>query len=1058
MKKTLSSVRLRLLLSFALVSSFAVIVALTASYSFNEVGKSLDLISSQRMPAVISAGEMARSVENIVSAAPRLLNSRDEEEKKRVRQQLDNDLESLNRLLSTLKSKLNTEELEVISPAVTTLRNNLNRLDAVIGKTFELEHEKGELLEKLEKSYISFERTLAPRLLRANARLKQLLNATGRNQPIDVNELVEVTSRLQPLQQLQKEVQTLRDGLLKIAYEADQNSLELLSFPLQRSQNRAYLLLDELSDETDAALKPELEAILEFVSADMSIMSQRLFELKMLESGNLVAQENKMLSQQLTNAVEQLVNSALVDIHSANNAAQKLQRDSQIFMLGVVGLAVLCSILIVVFYIDHRIVRRLRSLGDNMSSIAGGNLQGEIIDSAYDEISQMARALEVFRKTAIEVEQYNIREIYEARIQLNNAIESISEGFCLFDKDDRLLLQNSKYRNLFGLEETHIGDSFESLLNRALSSRIESGENRDKYFKERLEHHRNPDGPFIQQLQDGTWLRINERKTENHGTVAIYSDITEIIQHEQVLGEAIRERDLSLGNLEAVMDAIDYGILFLDKDLKVSSINRAFQQIWGLGIDDITNAKNYRDIFSLDFGDNVDYADGDNWDKYVKKRIAEVKKGSISRHEIRTQNGKFILHQCVALADDSRMLAYYDITPLKRVEADLRQSQERYALALIGANEALWEWETNNTEIYVSQRFHEIANLPADQKGLSGDKWLSLAHPDDREQIKETLISHVKGENDYFDIEYRLLGPDKAYRWVQHRGAGLRDKNGWVYRMAGSVGDIEDRKRLEFTLREAKDIAEQNSLFKSQFIANMSHELRTPLNAIIGITEMLCEDVAEEGPEAFAEPLTRVSRAGTHLLSLINDVLDLSRIEADKLDLFPEHFEIEPLLNDVVIAVQHLIQQNNNELHLEVTEKVKFIFSDPLRFRQIVLNLLTNASKFTQNGDIHLRASCETTKNGEWLDLVVSDTGIGIEDDFLDKLFVEFAQEDSSTTRKFGGSGLGLTISQKLCNMMGGEISVKSTVGVGTTFIVRLPAIPSRYSDSEMLVMQERRR
>ncbi|MCP4432093.1 MAG: hybrid sensor histidine kinase/response regulator, partial [Gammaproteobacteria bacterium] len=262
--------------------------------------------------------------------------------------------------------------------------------------------------------------------------------------------------------------------------------------------------------------------------------------------------------------------------------------------------------------------------------------------------------------------------------------------------------------------------------------------------------------------------------------------------------------------------------------------------------------------------------------------------------------------------------------------------------------------------------------------------------------------------------------------------------------------------RLEFTLRDAKDAAEQNSRFKSQFIANMSHELRTPLNAIIGITEMLREDVAEDGPEAFVEPLTRVSRAGKHLLNLINDVLDLSRIEAGKLDLFPEHFEIETLLNDAIITTQHLIQQNNNKLHLEVAEEVKSIFSDPLRFRQIVLNLLTNASKFTQNGDIHLRASCETNDDGDWLDLVVSDTGIGIEDAFLDKLFIEFAQEDSSATRKFGGTGLGLTISQRLCSMMGGEISVESTIGVGTTFTVRLPAIPSRYPNTEMAAKQSR--
>ena len=684
MKIALASVRLRLLLSFALVSSFAIIVALAASYSFDEVGQGLELITSKRMPAALGAEEMARSVERIVSTAPRLLSVRDEREKKRVRQQLDIELEALKGLLATLRNKFNAQELEVIAPAVATLQDNLDKLDAVVGKAFRLARQKEELLERLEKNFISFERTMAPRLLRANARLTQLLNASKQNQLVDTNELIEVTRSLQPLQQLQQEMQTQRDGLLKVAYEPGQNNLPLLSFPLQRSQNRAYLLLNELPDTTDAALRPRIEAIFEFLSGDNNIISLRASELEALQQGDQFAEENKVLSQQLTLAVDQLVNSALADIDNANNAALKLQRDSQVFMLAVVLLAVLCSILIVVFYIDRRIVRRLKLLSDNMSSIARGNLQEEIVDSAHDEIAQMARALEVFRKTALEVEQFNLHEINEARLQVNNAIESISEGFCLFDKDDRLLLQNNKYRSLFGLDQVHIGTSFEELLKRALESRIESGEDLQQYFEERLKHHRNPTGPFIQKLQDGTWLRITERKTENHGTVAIYSDITEIKQHEQALDDAIGERDKSLGNLEAVMDSIDYGILFLDKDLNVSSANRAFHDIWGLDKHEISGAKTYRDVFNLNYGDSVVDASDQSWQEYVDKRIARVAQGSISRHEINTRNGKFILHECVALADGSRMLAYYDITPLKQVEADLRQSRERYALALNG--------------------------------------------------------------------------------------------------------------------------------------------------------------------------------------------------------------------------------------------------------------------------------------------------------------------------------------------------------------------------------------
>jgi len=1056
MKLALSSLRLRLLLSFALVSSFAIIVALAASFSFNKVGLGLQLITTQGMPAAVSAGEMARSVENIVATTPELLNARDDKEKSRIREQLDAELADLKRLLATLQNALDAQDFEIISPAVTTLQENLDKLDAAVGEVLQHAVVKDELLRQLEKDYTAFERAIAPRLLRANARLLQLLNASKNNQPIDIDEFVRVTRSAQPLQQLQLEVQTLREGLLKVAHEPQQNNLQILSFPLQRSLQHSNELLDQLPDDSIAALRPRIDAIFQYLSGDQSILSQRSGELSAITHGRQFAEENKVLSLQLSKAVGHLVDNALADIDNANNEALKVQRDSQAFMLVVVLLAIMCSMLIVWLYVDKRIVRRLKLLSDSMSSIAGGNLQERIVDPGQDEIAQMAAALEIFRKTAIEMEQLSHNEISQARIQLNNAIESISEGFCLFDKNDKLVLQNNKYRDMFGLEETHIGTSFESLLKKALSSRIEAGEDVEEYFSNRLKHHQNPPGPFFQKLQNGTWIRITERKTENHGTVAIYSDITEIKQREEALAHAINDRDKSLGSLEAVMNAIDYGILFLDKDLNVGSTNRAFRQIWGISNEDMNSAKTYRDIFNLGFEEDIAELNYSSWKEYTDASIAEVKKGSIAPHELNTRSGKTILRQCVAIPDGSRMLTFFDITQLKRVESDLRHSEERYALALNGANEALWEWETGNTEIYVSRRFHEFADWAADQDRISRDQWFSLVHPQDREEIKKALVEHMKGKQDYFDVEYRLLGPDKVYRWVRHRGAGLRREDGWVYRMSGSIGEIESRKQLEFTLRDSKDIAEQNSRFKSQFIANMSHELRTPLNAIIGITEMLREDVEEEGPETFIDPLTRVSRAGKHLLNLINDVLDLSRIEAGKLSLYPEHIEIETVLNDAIVTTQHLIQQNNNQIHLEVTEEVKSIYSDPLRFRQIVLNLLTNASKFTQNGHIHLRARCETTGEGDWLDLVVSDTGIGIEEDFLDKLFHEFAQEDSSATRRFGGTGLGLTICQRLCSMMGGEINVESTAGVGTTFTVRLPAIVSRYTEAEILANQAR--
>jgi PAS domain S-box-containing protein len=877
----------------------------------------------------------------------------------------------------------------------------------------------------------------------------QLQNALSDDQPVDTEKLLEATNALQPLQLLHFEMRSFYDNLLRVASETRRNDLALLEFPAERSRDRALAILASLPEEVRVSLLAQMESVFQYLSAPQSLLQHRSRELESAARGLQYARENEDLSQQLTLAVESLVGNALTDIDSANRDALKVQQDGQFFMVTVVLLALLCSVLIVWLYVDRRIVSRLKLLSANMASIAGGNLDKPIIDSVDDEIAQMAWALEGFRKTAIEVEEYNLRELSEARLQLTNAIESISEGFCLFDKDDRLILQNNHYQELFGLDDSHLGSSFESLAARALDLRIEADLDRDEYLRRRLAHHRNPPGPYVQKLRDGTWLRITERKTDNHSTVAIYSDITEIKQREQALDEAIAERDKTLGDLDVVMNAIDYGILFLDPDMNVGASNRAYYQIWGVSRSEVERAGSFRGVFNLKSGDQVVGSSTGHWTRDADSRIAEVKKGSIGRHELFTKNGKTILHQCVAIPGGARMLSYFDITQIKEAEAALRKSEERYQLAVSGSNEAIWEWEPGKDDVYVSRRFHQLADFDPGKERLTRQQWYALVHPDDRQQVEEALVQHMKGNKDLFDAEYRLLGPDKVYRWVHHRGAGLRREDGWVYRMAGSVGEIESRKQLEFTLRHSVEAAEQNSRFKSQFIANMSHELRTPLNAIIGITEMLREDVDEDGPRAFAEPLARVSRAGKHLLNLINDVLDLSRIEAGKLAMYPEHVEIETLLQDAVTTTEHLIQQNNNRIHVEVAQDVKSIYSDPLRFRQIVLNLLTNASKFTQNGDIYIRARSIERADGDWLVLQVSDTGIGIDAVFLDKLFVEFAQEDSSATRRYGGTGLGLTISQRLCSMMGGDISVESTVGKGTTFTVRLPAIPGRYPEIE---------
>jgi len=225
---------------------------------------------------------------------------------------------------------------------------------------------------------------------------------------------------------------------------------------------------------------------------------------------------------------------------------------------------------------------------------------------------------------------------------------------------------------------------------------------------------------------------------------------------------------------------------------------------------------------------------------------------------------------------------------------------------------------------------------------------------------------------------------------------------------------------------------------KSQFVSSMSHELRTPLNAIIGLTEMMVKNAARFGTEKAQEPLQRVNRAGTHLLGLINQVLDLSKIEAGKLELNPETVQLTTLIKEVIGTAGQLAEQNKNRLVVDAQENLGALTVDPMRLRQILLNLLSNACKFAKEGEVKLAAR-KGANGSNFVEFAVSDTGIGMTPEQQAKLFGEFSQADATTAQRFGGTGLGLALSRKLARMMGGDVTVTSEPGKGSVFTVRLP-------------------
>ena len=536
--------------------------------------------------------------------------------------------------------------------------------------------------------------------------------------------------------------------------------------------------------------------------------------------------------------------------------------------------------------------------------------------------------------------------------------------------------------------------------------------------------------------------------------LSMVRSLHDLDRQRSILEETVAARTTELNDasaqLELALSNMSNGIYMFDGDMKYVLANDRYIEMFGMPARLVEPGQPGEGVIRW-HAENGDYGRGDT-EQLIRTRLDTLSEGRASTVILNTSAGRTIEIRTTPISGGGLVGVATDITTIKRNEAELLEQNEN--LKTIQNELELSEQriskiiEASPIGIVSINEKGTIETFSSAAEGIFGYYASEVVG----KNLKILMRKEIALEHDLY-LERRIHGGPSTVVG-QRRIVDAVRKDGSVFKLEaqveevqvgdeifyiGLLEDITERLELERQAEQAREQAERANEAKSAFLANMSHELRTPMNAIIGYSEMLAEDADDEGLEDMLGDLNKITAAGKHLLSLINDVLDLSKIEAGKMDLFLEDFSVKDVAEDVANTALSLAEKNANELVVEVDQDLGTLHGDVTKVRQILYNLISNAAKFTEGGTITLSAKPASIGNIPAVRLAVTDTGIGIPEDKLEHIFSEFSQADESTTRHYGGTGLGLALVKRFCEMMGGSIQVESTVGQGSDFIVTLP-------------------